>query len=452
MNIIDTVSPKLKKIIHELHANGGDIFFVGGCVRDKFLNKSNKDVDLEIHNITVDKTLNILKQFGEVNEVGKSFGVLKVNGINVDFAFPRTENKTGNKHTDFDVQVKPFLSLKESAQRRDFTMNAIMENAVTGEIVDPFNGINDIKNKTIKFVNANTFVEDPLRALRAAQFSARFNMTIDESVINLSKNFDLTNLPKSRIAEEFNKGLMKSSKPSIMFMNLHKMGLLKQLTIIDDLNNVPQNPEFHPEGNVFKHTMQAIDLAAQIKNDATDPRKFMFAVLVHDIGKLTTTKVVNKKIVSYKHAEESARLAPLALKNLVTDKDTIKFASALAQNHMKMHQLLNMKPTKLRKMMVTENMNDLLLLNVADNSKGGRTVSEAKTAAQFDEKLTRLHQLEQGANLKVVPFVQGRDLIKIGFVPGPDFKSLLDEALTLQIANDTKEHILNVLERRKAEN
>ena len=93
-----------------------------------------------------------------------------------------------------------------------------------------------------------------------------------------------------------------------------------------------------------------------------------------------------------------------------------------------------------------------MLLNVADNSKGGRTVSEAKTAAQFDEKLTRLHQLEQSANLKVIPFVQGRGLVKIGFVPGPNFKSLLDEAFTLQVANDTKEHILNILERRKAEN
>ena len=167
-------SKKLYSIIDEINNHGGIVYFVGGCVRDEFLSKKNKDIDIEIHNISVESVEEILQKFGKLDLVGKSFGILKIEGLPIDFAFPRKDNKVGNKHTSFESIVDPDLALDESARRRDFTMNAIMKNTRTKEILDPFNGVQDIHDRVIRLVDKRTFSEDPLRILRAAQFSARF--------------------------------------------------------------------------------------------------------------------------------------------------------------------------------------------------------------------------------------------------------------------------------------
>lgn len=201
----------LDLIIDEIFKEGGIVYYVGGCVRDEFLGKESKDIDLEIHNIEPSKLKEILSRFGEVEEVGASFGILMIKGLDIDFAMPRRERPTGNTHTSFEVEVDPYLGTYEASRRRDFTFNSLMKNCKTNEVIDHFNGIKDIKNKIINHVDKNSFIEDPLRVLRACQFASRFFFDISEETKELCSKIDITTLPKKRIFDEFEKACTKGN-------------------------------------------------------------------------------------------------------------------------------------------------------------------------------------------------------------------------------------------------
>jgi len=210
-------------IAKEVSALGGQTYFVGGCVRDKILGIPIKDIDIEIHGISRKTLENILDRLGSRIEIGKSFGIYNLKGYSLDIALPRTEKLTGCGHRDFEISVNPLIGAKKAAERRDFTVNAIMENVLTGELIDHFGGISDIKNKVLRHVNENTFSEDPLRVLRGAQFAARFEFEIAEETIELSKSITLEHLPKERIMGELSKALIKADKPSVFFEVLRKI-------------------------------------------------------------------------------------------------------------------------------------------------------------------------------------------------------------------------------------
>ena len=197
----------LKQFLLELNKNGADTFYVGGYVRDKIMNNPNKDIDIEVHNISQKHFESILNKYTKVDLVGKSFGVYKAtfDGEEIDLSFPRTERKIENKHTDFEINVNPYLSIKEASKRRDLTINSIYQNTLTNELLDSFDGCQDIKNKIIRIVDEKTFVEDSLRVLRACRFASKFNFTIDSKTLNLMKTLDLNNLSTERIFEEFKK-------------------------------------------------------------------------------------------------------------------------------------------------------------------------------------------------------------------------------------------------------
>ena len=218
---------KLNIFLNGLKEKGAKTFYVGGFVRDEILGKENKDIDIEIHNITEKDFIEISKnQNIQLDYVGKSFGVFKANleGEDFDFSFPRTEKQIGDKHTDFEITVDPFIGTDKAAERRDFTINALMKNTDTGEILDYYGGLDDLKNKVIKHCS-DKFSEDALRVFRAAQFSSRFNFKIAPETIELSRNIDCSNLPKERIFEETNKAILKSNKPSVYFKNLNKLNV-----------------------------------------------------------------------------------------------------------------------------------------------------------------------------------------------------------------------------------
>lgn len=438
---------KFDKIMMDIHNAGGRIFYVGGYVRDEFTGNKNKDIDVEIHDISVNKVKSILSKYGKVDIVGESFGVLKIMGMDIDFAFPRTESKVGEKHVDFEVQVDPFLSLEESARRRDFTMNAIMKDVITGEIVDPFNGISDIENKVIKMIDKETFVDDNLRPLRACQFASRFNMTIDEEVIQLAKTLDYTNLSKERIAEEMKKAL-KSSSPSIAFNYMLEMGIINQLSPeLAQMAETEQDPIWHPEGSVWNHTMQVLDMAAKLKGETNNPIYFMYFALIHDVGKINTTKLnKNGRLSAIGHELTGKALAQKVITSITNESSMVPYVEEMIEHHMIPHKVLEMKAIKLRRLMAKTNMKELLLFNICDNTKGGKSaVSMAKKAAQYDEKVALVRSLEQGIPFGITPIVMGRDLISWGFTPGPQFSKLLSEALELQMQNTSKEKIRKIL-------
>ena len=301
---------KLARAIAEaVSAHGGVCYYVGGYVRDALLGIENKDIDMEVHGVSPSVLEDILKNFGEVITIGASFGIYNLKGCSLDIAMPRKETARGTGHRDFDVVVDPFIGTEKAALRRDFTINALMQNVLTGEITDHFGGRADLEKGVIRHVNDSSFAEDPLRVLRAAQFAARFDFEIAEETVELCSSMDLTALSKERIETELEKALLKADKPSVFFEILRKMNQLDYwFKELKDVIGVPQNPQFHAEGDVWTHTMMVLDQAAKYRDKAENPKGFMLAALCHDYGKAVCTQVVDGRIRSIGHETEGLPL------------------------------------------------------------------------------------------------------------------------------------------------
>lgn len=278
---------------------------VGGCVRDELMGVEPKDFDIEVYGIEPPKLKEILQQFGRVDAVGESFTVYKI-GQDLDVSLPRREKKVSRGHKGFIVEGDPWMTFEEAAKRRDFTINAIMKDVLTGEIVDCYNGREDLKLKKIRHIADETFVEDSLRVLRAAQFAARFECSIDEKTIELCQTIDLTDLPKERIWGELEKLLLKSEKPSIGLKYFYDLNVASQLfPELTALVGVPQDEVWHPEGSVEIHTLMVTDEARKLIDDLPYSKQVtvMLGALCHDFGKPATTKFFDDKWRSHGHDE-----------------------------------------------------------------------------------------------------------------------------------------------------
>ena len=257
------------KIARQVAQSGGRTFYVGGLVRDHLLGIENKDIDIEIHGVPAEKLKEILSGLGEVTVMGASFGIFGLRHYEVDIAMPRMESAIGRGHKDFEVITDPFIGPEKAALRRDFTMNALMEDVLTGEILDFFGGRKDLEEGVIRHVNAETFAEDPLRVLRAAQFAARFGFRIADETISLSKTMDLSSLSMERITGELEKALMKADCPSVFFEELRRMEQLHTwFPEMKDLIGVSQPPSHHPEGDVWNHSMRPQVSGQRLKSPA----------------------------------------------------------------------------------------------------------------------------------------------------------------------------------------
>ena len=202
---------------------GGRAFYVGGYVRDLLLNIPNKDIDIEVHGIAEKDLVAILNEIGEVDYYGRSFGIYALRHEDIEVALPRSEKVLGTGHRDFEISVDPDMGYKNAALRRDFTINALMMDVLSHEILDYFNGIYDLNKGIIRHVNDVSFVEDPLRVYRAAQFASRFGFKIDERTVELCKGIDTFVLSRERIEEELKKALLKAERAEIFFECLKEM-------------------------------------------------------------------------------------------------------------------------------------------------------------------------------------------------------------------------------------
>ena len=429
-----------KKIATLVHQFGGSTYFVGGYVRDKFLNKSNKDIDIEVHGITPAELKTILESIGKVKTQGASFGVYNLHGYDIDIAQPRMEHVTGRGHKDFEVTVDPFIGTTKAAQRRDFTINAIMENVLTGEIIDPFNGLEDLKNNIIRHVDDKSFGEDPLRVLRAAQFAARFNFNIADETKTIMSKMDLSTLSKERIYEEMKKALLKSNKPSTFFEILRKVNQLDYwFPEVKALIDCKQDPTYHPEGDVWTHTMLTLDYAAtNLKYTVSNPEYFLVTALCHDFGKpLSVTIDDDNKIHNYNHENIGVDVAKTFLSRLNLDSGLNKYVCNMIRYHMQPHRLFNSK-SKAKK---TNQMfdlsicpNDLCKLAEADNSNKQTLLLEENKFLE-DRLAIYLDRINQ-------PEVMGKDLIKLGLKPSPLFTTILSEAHKKHLSFVDKETVL----------
>ncbi|HSL53563.1 MAG TPA: HD domain-containing protein [Pyrinomonadaceae bacterium] len=295
----------VSSLARAIHDAGGRALLVGGCVRDALMGMQPKDWDLEVYNLDPARLREILDRFGPVNIVGEAFTVYKL-GQHLDVSIPRRERKAGRGHKAFVIEGDPSMSIAEAARRRDFTINAILQDPLTGELIDPFNGQVDIDRRVLRAVSQDTFGEDSLRVLRAAQFAARFDFQIDPETIELCRTIDLSDLPAERIWGEMEKLLMRASRPSIGLEWLRRLGAIEKLfPEIQSLIGVPQDPEWHPEGDVFVHTQLAIDRARELIDDLPYPRQVtvMLAALAHDFGKPATTEFLEGRWRSRGHEE-----------------------------------------------------------------------------------------------------------------------------------------------------
>ena len=305
---------------------GGETYYVGGCVRDFLLGKQSKDVDIEVHGIEAEKLECILDSLGKRIEIGKSFGVYNLKGCFLDIALPRSERAVGDGHRDFVIGVDPFIGSYNAAKRRDFTINAIMQNVLTGEIIDHFNGRQDIEKKVIRHVCDATFGEDPLRVFRAAQFASRFNFTLAEETKNICKTMKVSTLSYERVFEELSKALLKSEKPSIFFEILREIDKLSDFfPELENLIGVEQNKKYHSEGDVWVHTMMVLDECVKRRESVSNKLAFMLSALVHDYGKAVTTEVVNGEIHAYEHEVKGLPIVETFLKRICNEKKLIKY-------------------------------------------------------------------------------------------------------------------------------
>ena len=431
------MSEIVKKITEYVNEAGGKVFYVGGCVRDRLLGIENKDVDIEVHGISPEDLYSILEKVGEPLVYGRSFGVFALRGEDIDIAMPRRERAVGKGHRDFIVDVDPFIGTREAARRRDFTINALMEDAMTGEIVDHFGGQEDLKAGIIRHIDPATFVEDPLRVLRGAQFAARFGFYIAPDTVELCRGIDLSTLSKERVEEELKKALLKADKPSIFFEAMREMDQLDHwFPELKELIGLEQDPVFHPEGDVWTHTLEVIDRAAGYRDKVSEPFRFMLLALTHDLGKIVTTEEKNGRIHAYEHETKGLPLVESFLRRILNENDVIDYVLNMVPLHMKPNVAAHSKPalkSTNRMFDQAEAPEDLIWFAAAD-----RPVFAGKETFSGDTEFL-LERLAAYDEIMAKPHVMGRDLIAAGLEPGEDFSEILEYAHKLRLAGIEKD-------------
>lgn len=434
---------------------GGIAYFVGGYVRDSILDIPNKDIDIEIHGIKPEILKNILSELGDIQTIGNAFGIYNLKGYDLDIALPRKERCIGTGHKDFEVYVDPYIGTHAAARRRDFTINALMKNILTGEIVDEFNGLNDLKNHIIRHVDSSTFREDSLRVLRACQFAARFNFKIASETINLCKTMDLSTLPKERIAGELSKALLKAKKPSVFFNSLYECEQTKWFKEVYALKGIKQDSEYHPEGDVYMHTMSVLDQAGELFPTGIDnPDRylpFILSALCHDFGKVNTTEINSKgRLCALNHEITGIPIANDFLGRIYNNKGFIKYVDNMIKYHMKAHSCFNNRSkTKTTNLMFDKLLypKDFILLVYADSTGHDLDNLDNRQFNMFLEKamtesgfLTDRY-LDYGKRISE-SHITAEDLINIGLKPSPLFKIILDKAWNMHLKGVKKEHVL----------
>ncbi|MBQ9413792.1 MAG: HD domain-containing protein [Clostridia bacterium] len=434
-----------RRLADAVSAVGGRTFFVGGVVRDRLMGKNSDDVDVEVHGVDLPTLEAILDTLGERIAIGKSFGILGLRHIGLDIALPRSETATGRGHKDFDIQIDPWIGPENAARRRDFTINAMMQDVLTGEILDFFGGQADLVARRIRHVDDRSFGEDPLRVFRAAQFAARFDFTVAKETIAMASTMDVAALPGERVMGELKKALLQAEKPSLFFETLRQMD---QLAVwfpeAEALANVPQDPRHHPEGDVWQHTMQVLDLSAQWRSQAQDPLGLMLSALCHDFGKAVATIEEDGRIHSYDHETAGLPLVRRFLERLVTDTAHTDYVLNMTELHMQPGGKMAGHASEtsfMRTFDKSVSPDDLLLLAKADFSACTASPADREQRlaayAPTEQELQRLLALYR--ERMQAPYLTGRDLLDAGATPGPLLGEALALAHKLRLAGRSKE-------------
>lgn len=418
---------------------------VGGCVRDKLMGIEPKDHDLEVYGIEAGGLKEILESFGTVHAVGEAFTVYKL-GSDLDVSLPRRERKTGRGHKGFTVEGDPGMSFEEASKRRDFTINAILEDPLTGEMIDLYGGREDIDKKLLRVVSAETFAEDSLRVLRAAQFAARFEFDIEPGTVGICRKIDVTDLPSERVWGELEKILLRAEKPSIGLEWLYKLGVVEQIfPELQSLVGVRQELEWHPEGDVDVHTLMVADEARKLIDGLSYAKQVavMLGAVCHDFGKPPTTQFFDGRWRSHSHDVAGIEPTITFLDRLgiytIGGYDVRNQIVQLVRYHLKPGEYYKAKNPvgdgAFRR--IARKVEPDLLYRVAKADSLGRNPDWLPPEKRFGSEAQEWF-IEKVRDLDVEvrapdAILMGRHLIEIGLEPGPRFKEILDAVYELQM-------------------
>ncbi|HET9369701.1 MAG TPA: hypothetical protein VFO19_05615 [Vicinamibacterales bacterium] len=416
---------------------GGRALVVGGRVRDELLGIDAKDLDLEVFGVDGARLRDLLSAFGSVEAVGEQFAVYKIGGL--DVALPRRESKTGAGHKGFAVEGDPGMSLEDAARRRDFTINAMSRDPLTGELVDPFGGRRDLHGRVLRAVDASTFADDSLRVLRGLQFAARFELTIDEGTKALCRSLPLDDLPAERIWGEVEKLLLRAQRPSIGLALARELGVVDRLwPEIAALIGCPQEPEWHPEGDVWVHTLLVVDEARlRIGDLDRGPAvAMMLGAICHDLGKPATTALVDGRIRSLGHEDRGVEPATSLLDRLnvhsLDGYDVRRAVLGIVAHHLKPSMFFR-APTPVGDgafRRLAQKVDLELLARFAKADCRGRTGMFDCSAMDWFVERARALGVEHRAP---APLVLGRHLIALGVPPGPRLGEILRQIYERQL-------------------
>jgi tRNA nucleotidyltransferase (CCA-adding enzyme) len=439
---LDTLPADALDIARRVRAAGGRALVVGGWVRDRMLDRTSKDVDLEVFGLEARTLEALLEGCGPVNTVGESFTVWKVRGL--DVSLPRRESRTGRGHRGFEVIGDPHLSPEEAARRRDFTINAIALDPLTGEVHDPFGGAGDLRRGTLRMVDARTFADDSLRVLRAVQFAARFELALDPATEAVCREIPLDDLPAERVWGEVEKLLLQARRPSLGLALAERLGVVRRLfPELAAMVGCPQEPEWHPEGDVWTHTLMVVDEARARIDDLDHPRAVtvMLGALAHDLGKPATTAVVDGRIRSLEH--EQAGVAPaLALLDRLNvhtldGYDVRRQVVGLVANHLApgaWHKAPGgVGDGAFRRL--AQKVDLELLARVAEADCLGRTGEFDCSAMRWFLERARALGVEHQAP---APLLLGRHVLALGLAPGPLVGQVLKAVYERQLDGEVR--------------
>jgi tRNA nucleotidyltransferase (CCA-adding enzyme) len=435
--VTEPVPALVEEIAREAGRLGGRALIVGGWARDRLLGRASKDIDLEVFGIPPDRLRALLMRFGPVNAVGESFTVYKVGGI--DVSLPRRDSKTGQGHRGFTVEGDPTMSIADAARRRDFTINAIAFDPLTAEYIDPFNGREDLRTRTLRAVDPRTFGEDSLRVLRAVQFAARFECTLESGTRALCERIPLDDLPAERVWGEIEKLLLQAPRPSAGLQLALDLGVIRRLfPELEALAGCPQEPEWHPGGDVWVHTLMVVDEARTRIGDLDHARQVtvMLGALCHDVGKPPTTAVIDGRIRSMDHEQAGVAPATRLLDRLnvhtLDGYDVRSQVLGIVAHHLKPLAFSKAMPPAgdgaFRRLALKVDLE--LLARVAESDCLGRTGNfECGGIRWFLERARELGVQHAAPE----PLLLGRHLLALGVRPGPQIGVILRQVYERQL-------------------
>jgi len=424
----------LESIGSSVRAAGGEARLVGGCVRDALLGLPATDLDIEVYGIEAPALVELLcAQFG-LDLVGKSFGVVRLRGLPIDVSLPRRESKRGQGHRGFEIHSDPHMDPREAAARRDFTINAIALDPSSGQLFDPFEGVSDLKKRVLRHTTEK-FAEDPLRVLRGMQFVARFELRAAPETIELCRSIEPEGLAPERIFDEWKRLILLGARPALGLEFLRECGWIRHFPELEALIGCEQNPRWHPEGDVWTHTLHCMDVFAKERIGIEREDLIVgFAVLCHDLGKpATTLREAGGRVTAKNHESVGVDLARRFLARMSEEEKLIEEVAPLIAHHLAPLRLRGSEASDaaIRRLARRVGRIDRLVRvsradqrgrppMVVDDFEAGGWLLERARALGIDDR-------------PPAPLLMGRHLIELGLEPGPRFGKVLEACFERQI-------------------